>query len=78
MQKILVIDDDKDLCFLLNQFLIRKGYEVAVNYSGEEALAYLQTAKPDLVICDLRLEDIDGITLLGKIKQKYADLPLSS
>jgi two-component system response regulator HydG len=76
MQKILVIDDDKDLCFLLNQFLIRKGYEVAVNYSGSEALAYLQTAKPDLVICDLRLEDIDGITLLGKIKQRYADLPV--
>lgn len=76
MQKILVIDDDKDLCFLLNQFLIRKGYEVAVNYSGMEALAYLQTSKPDLVICDLRLEDIDGITLLGKIKQKYADLPV--
>jgi two-component system response regulator HydG len=76
MQKILVIDDDKDLCFLLNQFLIRKGYEVAVKYSGEEALAYLQTAKPDLVICDLRLEDIDGITLLGKIKQKYTDLPV--
>lgn len=76
MQKILVIDDDKDLCFLLNQFLIRKGYEVAVNYSGMEALAYLQTAKPDLVICDLRLEDIDGITLLGKIKQKNADLPV--
>ncbi|MES2328859.1 MAG: sigma-54 dependent transcriptional regulator [Bacteroidota bacterium] len=76
MQKILVIDDDKDLCFLLNQFLTRKGYDVAVNYSGEEALAYLQNAKPDLIICDLRLEDIDGITLLGKVKQKYSDLPV--
>ncbi len=76
MQKILVIDDDKDLCFLLNQFLRRKGYEVTVKYSGEEALAYLQNAKPDLIICDLRLEDIDGIALLGKVKQKYAGLPM--
>ena len=42
MQKILIIDDDKDLCFLLNQFLCRKGYEVTVKYSGEEALEYLQ------------------------------------
>jgi two-component system response regulator HydG len=76
MQKILIIDDDKDLCFLLNQFLCRKGYEVTVKYSGEEALEYLQHARPDLIICDLRLEDIDGITLLGKVKQKYTDLPV--
>jgi len=76
MQKILIIDDDKDLCFLLNQFLCRKGYDVMVKYSGEEALEYLQHAKPDLIICDLRLEDIDGITLLEKVKQKYTDLPV--
>ncbi len=76
MQKILVIDDDKDLCFLLNQFLSRKGYEVTVIYSGEEALRYLENSKPDLIICDLRLEDIDGITLLGEVKEKYTDLPV--
>lgn len=76
MQKILIIDDDKDLCFLLNQFLCRKGYEVTVKYSGEEALEYLEYARPDLIICDLRLEDIDGITLLDRVKQKYAELPV--
>lgn len=76
MQKILIIDDDKDLCFLLNQFLCRKGYDVAVKYSGEDALEYLQYTRPDLIICDLRLEDIDGITLLERVKQKYAELPV--
>src|SRR6478609_3559490 len=76
MQNILVIDDDKDLCFLLNQFLSRKGYEVTVMYSGEDALQYLNHSKPALIICDLRLEDIDGITLLGKVKEKYTDLPV--
>ena len=76
MQKILVIDDDKDLCFLLNQFLSRRGYEVTLKYSSEEALQYIQHTKPDLIICDLRLEDMDGITLLGNVKQKYADLPV--
>ncbi len=74
MQKILVIDDDKDLCFLLNQFLSRKGYKVTVMYSGEEAIEYLENTKPDLILCDLRLEDIDGITLLGKVKEIYPDL----
>jgi len=76
MQKILVIDDDKDLCFLLNQFLSRKGYEVTVRYSGEDALLCLENIKPDLIICDLKLEDIDGITLLEKVKEKYTDLPV--
>lgn len=76
MQKILVIDDDRDLCFLLKQFLGRKGYDVSIVFSGEEALEHLQHSKPDLIISDLRLEDIDGISLLGRIKEKYADLPV--
>jgi two-component system response regulator HydG len=76
MQKILVIDDDRDLCFLLKQFLSRKGYEVNLIYTGAEALAYLENTKPDLIICDLRLEDVDGITLLGKVKEKYPHLPV--
>jgi two-component system response regulator HydG len=41
MQKILIVDDDKDLCFLLNRFLTRKGYDVTVKYAGLEAIAYI-------------------------------------
>lgn len=76
MQKILVIDDDKDLCLLLHQFLSRKGYFVTTIYSGVAALDYLENEEPDLIICDLKLEDIDGITLLSKVKEKYNDLPV--
>ncbi|GAC1396242.1 MAG: sigma-54 dependent transcriptional regulator [Sediminibacterium sp.] len=76
MQKILIIDDDKDLCFLLNQFLCRKGYEITVSYSGVEAMQYMEEIRPELILCDLKLEDIDGITLLGMIKEIYNDLPV--
>ncbi len=76
MQKILVIDDDRDMCLLLKHFLTRKGYEVTEMYNGKKALEYLESAKPDLVMSDLRLEDMDGIELLKKIKEKYADVPV--
>jgi len=76
MQKILVIDDDRDLCLLFNHFLGRKGYQVAEVYSGRQALDHLQRDQPDLVLCDLQLGDIDGLTLLASIKEMYADLPV--
>lgn len=76
MQKILIVDDDKDLCFLLNRFLTRKGYEINVAYSGLRAIDYLEETEPDLVITDLGLGDIDGITLLKKAKELYQNLPV--
>ncbi|MBC7904855.1 MAG: sigma-54-dependent Fis family transcriptional regulator [Gemmatimonadaceae bacterium] len=76
MKKILVIDDDKDMCLLLNRFLTRKGFEVTEIYNGKKALAYLETSQPDLVMCDFRLEDMDGTTLLVKIKEKFPSMPI--
>lgn len=76
MQKILVIDDDRDMCLLLKHFLTRKGYEVTEMYNGKKALEYLDTTQPDLIMSDLRLEDMDGIELLKKIKEKYPAVPV--
>lgn len=76
MHKILVIDDDKDICTLLNRFLTRKGYSVTEMYRGKKAIELLQEDRHDLVLADFRLEDMDGITLLKKIKELYPDLPV--
>ncbi len=76
MHKILVIDDDKDICTLLNRFLTRKGYSVTEMYRGKKAIESLQNSRHDLVLADFRLEDMDGITLLKKIKELYPDLPV--
>lgn len=76
MQKILVIDDDRDMCLLLKHFLTRKGYEVTEMYNGKKALEYLDTTQPDLIMSDLRLEDMDGIELLKKVKEKYPAVPI--
>lgn len=76
MQTILIIDDDRDICLLLKRFLTRHNYEVLESYSGKKAMELLEETEPDLVMCDFRLEDMEGNTLLGKIKEKYLHLPV--
>lgn len=76
MQKILIIDDDRDMCLLLKRFLTRHGFEVLEAYSGKKALELLETVEPDLAMCDFRLEDMEGNVLLGKIKEKYPHVPV--
>ncbi len=76
MSKILVIDDDRDMCLLLNRFLTRKGYDVLEFYNGKKSLEYMEHNKPSLVLCDFRLEDMDGSVLLQKIKDRYPSLPV--
>ena len=76
MSKILVIDDDVDMCLLLKRFLSKNKYEVTLAHNGKKALEELENAEPDLVLCDFRLEDIDGKELLIKIKEKYPRTPV--
>jgi two-component system, NtrC family, response regulator HydG len=76
MQKILIIDDDRDMCLLLKRFLTRHNYEVLEAYSGKKALELLETLEPSLVMCDFRLEDMEGNVLLAKIKERYPQVPV--
>lgn len=76
MQKILIIDDDRDMCLLLKRFLTRHGFEVLEAYSGKKALELLESVEPSLVMCDFRLEDMEGNVLLGKIKERYPQVPV--
>jgi two-component system, NtrC family, response regulator HydG len=69
-KRILVIDDDTDICLLLRRFLTKNGYEVAIAHTGENGLAMLDTFNPDLVMTDFKLGDIDGVTILSRIKAK--------
>ena len=71
MHKILVVDDDNDMCLLLTRFLTRNNYEVASANSGQTAIEWMKKNKPDLVLCDFRLDDMTGIELLSKIKNTH-------
>ncbi len=76
MKKILVIDDDRDICLLLNRFLTRRGYEVIEMYTGKKALVWLDANQPNLVMCDYRLGDMDAMEMLTSIKNKYSEVPV--
>ena len=59
-QRILVVDDDKEIVRLVRAYLEQAGYEVLVAYDGESALHILRRERPDLLILDLMLPDRDG------------------
>lgn len=64
MRRILVIDDEKKLVSLLSRALSASGYQVRSAYSGTKGLELLRTGKYELVVLDLLLPDINGISLL--------------
>lgn len=76
MQKILVVDDDRDMRLVLTKYLSKFNYQVLEAGSGKSALEMLETSTPDLVLCDFKLGDMDGTTLLIKIKEKYNHVPV--
>ncbi len=73
MHNILVVDDDNDMCLLLNRFLSRNGYNVSSAGSGKEAIEWMKKNVPALVLCDFRLDDMTGAELLAKIKTAHPD-----
>lgn len=76
MNKILVIDDDLDICQLLRRFLTKHGYSVLVAGSGKDGLDLLEKENPDLVMTDFRLGDMDGVEVLTRLREKIPHLPV--
>lgn len=76
MKRILVIDDDRDICLLLNRFLSRRGFEVTEMFTGKKALGWLDGNQPDLIMCDYRLGDMDAMEMLTNIKNRYPEMPV--
>jgi two-component system KDP operon response regulator KdpE len=73
--KILVVDDEPPIRKLLRMGLTSQGYQVLEAPNGKAALELL-AKKPDLVILDLGLPDIDGLELLRRIRHRQENLPV--
>ena len=69
MSRILVIDDDEKLSGLIKDFLEPHKYHVTCFSHPEKALSKLKSAKPDLIILDIMLPDMDGFQCLRKIRE---------
>ena len=70
MKSILIVEDDPLVRKTLASQLAKKGFEVVVAETGEDGVRLFGETSPDLVLCDVRLPDIDGLEVLRRIKER--------
>ena len=70
-KKILIIEDEKELCDILTDELSAQGYKVASALNGNEGLAMIQQVEPDLIICDRSMPQMTGYQLLERLRDVY-------
>ena len=69
-KRIYVADDEKNICFLIQNFLEKEGFEVRCFEDGESILAACEEQMPDLCILDVMMPGMDGLTVCTRIRQK--------
>jgi DNA-binding NtrC family response regulator len=67
--KILIVDDEKDICMALNILLTKEGYAVTEAYNGEQALDRIRQENFDVVITDIKMEKMDGFEVLDQAQK---------
>lgn len=71
MQHILLVEDDIRLAALISDFLQQNNFKVSVLNSGEQAIAFVFNERPDLVILDIMLPEVDGFTICRRIRSSF-------
>ncbi len=74
--KVLIVDDEAEVRRLLQEFLSLRGYDVVLAGSGMEALEAVDAQKPDLVLLDVAMPEMDGVETLGRIVALEPALPV--
>ena len=73
--KVLIVDDDKNICDLLRLYLEKDGYSVILSHDGEEAVVKFNALKPDMVLLDIMLPGKDGWQVCREIR-KNSNVPI--
>lgn len=76
MHKILIVDDEINIRFVLSAMLKKEGYAVASAADGLEALQILKTGRIDVVVTDLKMPHLDGMGLLNRITEQFPEVPV--
>ena len=74
--KVLIVDDELEVRQILQEFLAHRGYQVYAAESGPEALNALDTFKPDVVLLDVSMPEMDGVETLKRIVALQPTLPV--
>ena len=74
--RVLVVDDDKNICELLRLYLEKDGYGVILAHDGEEAIVKINALKPDIILLDVMLPGIDGWQVCREVRKK-SNVPIT-
>jgi DNA-binding NtrC family response regulator len=74
--KVLVVDDDKLICWSLEKALKSEGYDVGCAFGGKEALERISSEQPDIMLLDLMLPDLPGVEVLEHLNKNHMQLPV--
>ena len=69
-EKIMVVDDDKNICEILRLYLEKEGYTVILCHDGQEAVAKFNALNPDMILLDIMLPSLDGWQVCREIRKK--------
>lgn len=77
-QKILLVDDEKDFIDTLAERLMAKGFKIIEAFDGKEGLEKAHTEKPDVIVLDVTMPEMNGYDVCRKLKidEKYKDIPI--
>ena len=74
--RVLVVDDDEETLTLLREILSKEGYDVNTAADGKAALDGITSRTPDLVMSDIHMPDLDGMSLLAELRVRHQDVPV--
>lgn len=70
MKKLMVVDDEADICNFVKNFFSRRDFEVTCASNGQEAVDIIEAVSPDITLMDIRMPLLDGIEALRIIKER--------
>ena len=73
--KVLIVDDDENICEVINMYLLNGGYETRICHDGKEVINLFSDFKPDIVLLDIMIPRIDGIEILKWIRRN-SEIPV--
>jgi DNA-binding NtrC family response regulator len=76
MSKILIVDDESGVCLLYQQELTFEGYEVITVSDCEGLMETIAQQRPDLIVLDIKIGEVNGLDILQKIRNTYYNLPV--
>lgn len=75
MAHILIVDDEIQICNILQKFFKHHNHAVSLAHNGLQALQRIKKSQPDLIVSDIQMPEMDGITLFHHVQEQYPGIP---